>query len=287
MVRLKHASRQELTFMALALPSIIGLLVFFIAPFFLSARMVIIDNPVSGNFVGLSHFSATLENSAFRLAIRNTFDFLIMSVPLNMTFALFIALMLKRIGGIGKSILGALFILPLVIPSGSVVFFWQSLFGLNGFINRLFFMEPINWFNTDYSLFFVVLIFMWKNVGFNIVLYLAGLNLIPKEYYENAAINGAGRIRQFFSITLIYLMPTTFMVFLLSIIQSFQAFREIYLLTGAYPHRSLYMLQHYLNNIFTALDYQRLTAAAYLLTLGIVTLVLIMLFVQRRVMNYE
>jgi multiple sugar transport system permease protein len=82
-------------------------------------------------------------------------------------------------------------------------------------------------------------------------------------------------------------MPTTFMVFLLSIIQSFQSFREIFLLTGAYPHRSLYMLQHYLNNLFSALDYQRMSAAAYILTLCIIALVLIMLFVQRRVMNYD
>jgi len=206
---------------------------------------------------------------------------------LNMAFALFIALMLRRVGGFGKTVLGAFFVLPLVVPSGSIVHFWQSLFGLNGFLNGLFFHEPINWLNTEYTLFIIVFIFLWKNVGFNIVLYLAGLNLIPKEFYENAAIDGAGKLRQFFSITLVYLMPTTFIVFLLSIIQSFQAFREIFLLTGAYPHRSVYMLQHYLNNMFTALDYQRLSAAAYILTFAIVVLVLIMLYVQKRVMNYD
>jgi multiple sugar transport system permease protein len=82
-------------------------------------------------------------------------------------------------------------------------------------------------------------------------------------------------------------MPTTFMVFLLSIIQSFQAFREIFLLTGAYPNRSVYMLQHYLNNLFSALDYQRLSAAAYILTFGVVALVIIMLYVQKKVTNYD
>ena len=287
MFRLKYITRREISLAALVLPSILGISIFFIIPFILSAYMAMIDNPLSGNFVGLFHFGATFENAAFRLAVQNTFDFMSMSVPLNMIFALLIALMLQRIGGYWKALFGIFFILPLVVPSGSVVHFWRSLFGLNGYINGLFFGEPTNWLNTDLSLFFVVIIFLWKNVGFNIVLYLAGLNLIPKEYYENAAISGAGRIRQFFTITLIYLMPTTFMVFLLSIIQSFQAFREIYLLTGAYPHRSLYMLQHYLNNLFSALDYQRLSAAAYILTLSIVVLVLIMLFVQRRVMNYD
>ena len=286
MVRLKYNTRRELLFLALALPSILGLLIFFLLPFLLSIRMVLIDNPVGQNFVGLHHFAATLENTAFRLAMGNTLFFMAMSVPLNMLFALLVAMMLRRVGGLGKSVLGIFFVLPLVVPSGSVVHVWRSLFGLNGFLNRLFLGEPVNWLNTEWAIFLVVLIFMWKNVGFNIVLYLAGLNLIPREYYENAAIEGAGPIRQFFTITFVYLMPTAFMVFLLSIIQSFQSFREIFLLTGAYPHHSLYMLQHYLNNQFAALDYQRLSAAAYILTLGIVALVLIMLFVQRRVMNY-
>jgi multiple sugar transport system permease protein len=287
MIKLKYNTRREVLFVFLALPSIVGLLVFFIVPFLLSIRLAMIDNPVGQNFVGFQHFIFTVQNDAFRLAIRNTLIFMSMSVPLNMMFALFVSMMLRRVGGFGKSILGVFFVLPLVVPSGSVVHFWQSLFGSNGFLNSILGAGPINWLNSQWSLLFVVIIFMWKNVGFNIVLYLAGLNLIPKEYYENAAMEGAGAIRQFFLITLTYLMPTTFMVFLLSIIQSFQAFREIFLLTGAYPHRNLYMLQHYMNNLFAALDYQRLTSAAYFLLLGIVGVVLIMLFVQRRVMNYE
>ena len=286
-LRIKYTTRSELLYLALASVSIVGILVFFIIPYIVSIRLALIDNIVRQNFVGLRNFTATLDNTAFRLAMGNTARFMLMSVPLNMGFALFLAIMLKQIGGIGKNVLGAFFLLPLVIPSGSVVHFWRSLFGLNGFINGLFVGEPVDWFNTEMSLFLVVIIFLWKNVGFNTILYLAGLNLIPKEYYEGAAVDGAGPVSRFRSITLVYLMPTTFMVFLLSIIQSFQSFREIFLLTGAYPHRSLYMLQHYLNNLFTALDYQRLSAGAHILTLGIVALVLIMLYVQRRVLNYE
>jgi len=287
MARLNYNVRREMFLSFLLLPSFLGLMVFFIVPFFLSVQMGVIDNPVGRNFVGLFHFDATLRNPAFQLAIRNTATFIALSVPLNMTFALIIAMMLRRMGAIGKSLIGAFFLLPLAVPSGSIVHFWQSLFGLNGFLNRLFFNEPINWLNMDISLYFIVFIFLWKNVGFNIVLNLAGLNLIPREYYENAAISGAGKLRQFSMITLVYLMPTTFMVFLLSIVQSFQAFREIFLLTGAFPHRSLYMLQHYLNNQFAALDYQRMVAAVYILTISIIAMVLAMLYVQRRVMNYD
>ena len=287
MIRLKYRTRTELLYLTLASASIIGILVFFVLPYVLSIRLAMIDNPIGQSFVGLWHFTATMDNTAFRLAIGNTVKFISMSVPLNMTFALLLAIMLRQVGGLGKSILGSFFLLPLVIPSGSVVHFWRSLFGLNGFINGVFLGTPVDWFNTDMSLILVVIIFLWKNVGFNTVLYLAGLNLIPREYYEGAAVDGASPVNRFFRITLVYLMPTTFVVFLLSIIQSFQSFREIFLLTGAYPHRSLYMLQHYLNNLFTALDYQRLSAAAHILTLGIVALVLIMLYVQRRVLSYE
>ena len=274
-----------MVYLALVLPSVLGILVFFVVPYIVSIRMAMIDNPIGNNYVGFRHFYETAGNAAFRLGIRNTVNFISMSVPLNMAFAMMVALLLRRAGGLAKSLLGAFFLLPLVIPSGSVVFFWRSLFGLNGFVNGVFFGQPADWFNTDWSLALVVVIFLWKNVGFNIVLYLAGLNLIPREYYENAAVDGAGSVRRFFSITLVYVMPTTFMVFLFSIIQSFQTFREIYLLTGAYPHRSLYMLQHYFNNQFTALDYQRLSAGAHIMILGIVALVLVMLFVQKRVVE--
>lgn len=287
MVRLKYNTRRELLFVCLALPSLLGILLFFILPFLLSLGLAMIDNPVGRNFVGFYNFVDAFHNAAFQLAIRNTLLFMSMSVPLNMLFALMIAMMLRRVGGFGKSILGMFFVLPLVVPSGSVVHFWNSLFGLNGFMNGVLGLEPVHWLNSQWALYFVVVIFMWKNVGFNIVLYLAGLNLIPMDYYDNAAIEGAGPLRQFYHITFVYLAPTTFMVFLLSIIQSFQSFREIFLLTGAHPHHRLYMLQHYLNNQFAAFDYQRLASASYILTLGIVLVVLVMFFVQRRVMNYE
>ncbi|MDR2599056.1 MAG: sugar ABC transporter permease, partial [Oscillospiraceae bacterium] len=176
-MRLKYTTRRELVFAALVLPSLIGVLVFFVVPFIVSARMTMIDNPVGNNFVGLFHFEATLENTAFKLAMRNTFDFISMSVPLNMVFALLVAMMLRRVGGIGKAVLGTFFVLPLVVPSGAVVHFWRSLFGINGFINGLLFGTPNDWLNTDYTLFLVVIIFLWKNVGFSIILYMTGLYL--------------------------------------------------------------------------------------------------------------
>jgi len=282
-MRISIRKREELLFILLALPSFVGLAVFFLAPFAASLYLATIDGPVGRNFVGLQHFISTINNGAFRLALRNTLIFIALCVPLNMIIPLVVAMLLNKAGRF-KELFGLFFLLPLVVPSASVVHFWQSLIGINGVVNGLFFRDsPVNWLNTDWALWIVLIIFMWKNAGFNIVLYQAGLNMIPKDYYEYAAIEGAGRWRQFRSVTIIFLTPTIFMVFLMSIVQSFRSFREIYLLAGSHPHQSIYMMQHYMNNLFDMLNYQRLAAAAYILAAGIVAVVMIMFFIQRRV----
>ena len=286
MGRLKAKTRNELVFLFLALPSLIGMLVFFIAPFAYSLYLAVIDNPVGRNFVGLRHFEVTLRNDAFMLGMRNTLIFMGLSVPINMAFPLLIAMALRKLPN--RGLFGMFFLIPLVIPSGSMVHFWHSVFGIHGSINGfLFAAEPINWLNTDFAITVILVIFMWKNAGFNVVLFQAGLDLIPKEYYECAQMEGAGRWKLFRSVTLVYLAPTMFMVLLMSILATFRSFREIYLLSGAHPHRSIYMLQHYMNNMFAALNYQRLASAAYILAAGIVLVMIGVFWLQKRVTNYD
>ena len=285
---LHYGTRRELLLITLALPSFIGVMVFFLIPFAMSLHMAVIDNPIGRNFVGLEHFARTFDNAAFQLGFRNTLRFMLFSVPFNMALALLIATLLQSTNNIIKNILSVCFLLPLVIPSGSMVHFWRSIFGFNGVINGLFFAYyPVNLLNTDHAMFVVAFIFIWKNIGFNIVLYLSGLSLIPKEYYEFASVEGAGKLAQFWHITFMYLVPTTFTVFFMSIILSFRAFREIFLLTGAHPHFSIYTLQHYMNNMFAALNYQRLASASYILTACIVLVVIAVFYIQRRVLRYD
>jgi len=280
---MRQSTREELLFITLALPSFLGLMVFFLIPFGASLYLAMIDNPVGRNFVGFQHFTETINNGAFRLALRNTLVFIALCVPINMVFPLWLAALLNQAKR-GKDLLGMICLLPLVVPSGSVVLFWQNLFGINGVINGLFFSHaPVNWLNTEWARTIILVIFMWKNAGFNIVLYQAGLNMIPKDYYEYASLEGAGKWKQFRTVTMVYLIPTFFMVFLMSIVQSFRSFREIYLLAGAHPHQSIYMLQHYMNNLFDVLNYQRLASASYILSAGIICVVLTLFYVQRKV----
>lgn len=123
----------------------------------------------------------------------------------------------------------------------------------------------------------MIYIFIWKNIGYNTILFTAGLYSIPTTYYESAAIEGANGIARFKYITWVYLLPTTVLVFIMSIINSFKVFKEIYLIAGGYPHESIYMIQHYMNNMFLSLNYQKLSTAAYIL----VTFILILMFILR------
>jgi multiple sugar transport system permease protein len=277
---LKNKNRDELLFLLLSLPSLAGMAVFFVVPFGASLYLAMIDNNVNRGFVLFNNFTQVLSNGAFRLAFGNTVSFIAVCVPVNMVLTLLLALLLRQVSK-HRMLFCTFFLLPLVIPSGSVVYFWKNILGVNGIVNGIFFNGvPVDWLNTDFVRLFVVVVFMWKIAGFNTILYLAGLDMIPKTYYESASIEGAGKIRQFFSITLLYITPTSFVVFLMSFINSFKSFKEIYQLTGAYPFRAIYMLQHYMNNQFSAMDYQKLSAASYILTALTVALVLFLFRAQ-------
>jgi multiple sugar transport system permease protein len=253
-------------------------------PFGISVYYALIDNAASRQFVGLANLIETWNNAAFSLAVRNTLTFMVVSIPLNMALALTLALLLKPISKKVRRVLVVFFLLPLVIPSGSVVFFWRNFIAINGMFNRLFFTytHPTDWLNSDYAMWFVIGIFIWKNVGFNMILFQAGLGFIPKDFYEYAAMEGAGKIRQFRIVTLTYLAPTFLLVFILSVVNSFKVFREIYLLTGTHPNMNIYLLQHFLNNQFANLNYQLMASASFYIFGVILVLVFVLYWLQQR-----
>jgi len=159
------------------------------------------------------------------------------------------------------------------------------LFDWNGSLNAWlshFGLDRVDWMKTEAARYVVMIVYLWKNVGYNIILFLAGLQQIPKDYYETADLEGAGRLRQFTGITLVYLTSTMFFVMIMSIINSFKVFRETYLIAGDYPHDSIYMLQHYMNNTFMSLDIQKLTAAATMMVGCILIIVMGMFALERR-----
>ncbi len=279
--------KKKETIMALILiaPSVIGLLIFYIIPFIWMIIYSFFDSPINGKFVGIQNYIGLLGNNAYKQAVANTAIFTGISVPLIIILSLLLSMLLNKKIRFSHEFRTA-FIVPLVVPVASVIIFFELLFDYRGFLNRIldfFNIAPIDWMNSSYAMIAVITIYIWKNVGYNIILFLAGLQGIPKEYYEAASIDGAGPAAKFFHITLVYLMPTTFFVIIISIINSFKVFREVYLLAGDYPHQSIYMLQHYMNNAFRKLDYHKLVTSAILMTLVIYIFVFILFRVQKRI----
>lgn len=279
--------KKKETIMALILiaPSVIGLLIFYIIPFIWMIIYSLFDSPINGKFVGIQNYIDLLGNNAYKQAVANTAIFTGISVPLIIILSLLLSMLLNKKIRFSHEFRTA-FIVPLVVPVASVIIFFELLFDYRGFLNRIldfFNIVPIDWMNSSYAMIAVITIYIWKNVGYNIILFLAGLQGIPKEYYEAASIDGAGPAAKFFHITLVYLMPTTFFVIIISIINSFKVFREVYLLAGDYPHQSIYMLQHYMNNAFRKLDYHKLVTSAILMTLVIYIFVFILFKVQKRI----
>jgi len=266
------------------IPSLVGVTIFFFLPFGIGFYYSLVDTPIDGKFVGIRNYVDLLGNNSFRRAIWNTFLFTVLCVPMNMLLSLILASLLNgRV--FGQRWFRIAFLSPLVIPVASIVLIWQIFFDLNGILNNWMNAWDVaskDWMEGGSALYIAIMIYVWKNVGYNMLLFLAGLQNIPIDHYEAARIDGAGRWRQWRSITLVYLTPTTFFVFIMSIINSFKVFRETYMLAGPYPHPSLYMLQHFMNNMFQQLDYQKMTSAAFMMATVIVMLVMILFMVERR-----
>jgi multiple sugar transport system permease protein len=266
------------------LPGLAGFSVFFIFPFGLSLVYAFMDKPIGGSFAGFSNFTGLFHNRAYLRGLGNMARFIGISAPLNLAVSLGLALLLNRAGK-RREWFSLVFLVPLVIPSGSMVFFWKTFFSYDGALNGLLRKvgpEKINYLDSNLALPVMILIYLWKNCGYNMVLFLAGLGNIPRDYYEAAWVDNASPLQCFIHITLPCLLPVSVLTFIMSIINSFKIFREIYLITGSYPHESIYTLQHFMNNLFVSLNYPRLTSAAAVLVVIMTVLTQFLLRMERR-----
>ncbi len=281
----KLKTRQALAGFLFAFPSLAGFAIFLAVPFLISLYYCFTQGIGGAEFVGFKNFIDLFNSNSFRLASWNTVIFNTISVPLIMLLSFSLSILLNsQIKGL--PIFRSFFILPLVIPVASVILVWNILFNEYGVINSILIKlgaeVNIDWIRSDKSMWVLVLLYLWKNCGYNVILFLAGLNNIPKEYYESARIDGAGNLACMKAITIPFMIPTGFFVFMMSIVNSFKVFREAYLLGGSYPSLKIYMLQHFMNNNFLNLSYERLTTAAFIMAIVIALLVLILFKIEAR-----
>ena len=270
-----YRRREFLQSVAFLTPSVLGVMLFFVIPFGIVVYYAVMSSPFNGEFVFLDNVISLVQNPAFQTAAKNTATFCLMAVPLAVVLGMGLALILEQKIP-GKSMFRTFFLSPMMVPVASVVLVWQVIFHESGTLNQflsLFGVQAVDWLKSPYCQLVIVILFLWKNLGYNMILFMAALANIPKELLEVADVEGATAIHKFFHIKLRYLSPTVLFVTILSMINCFKIFREVYLLAGSYPYEGLYTLQHYMNNTFVHLNYQKLSAAAVLLALVMIVLI--------------
>lgn len=240
---------------------------------------------MSGEFSGLENYISVLQNEAFRLAASNTLRFVAICVPALMVLSLLFSVMLSLCKS-GADFFKTTMLIPMALPAASVAFLWKVMFHKNGLVNSILLFMGIGalyFMNTEMAFYILIVCYIWKNAGYDMVLWTASLSNISPSLYEAASVDGAGHTRQFFLITLPGLKQDFFIIGILSLINSFKVFREAYLVGGAYPHTSMYMLQHLFNNWFASLDMEKLCAGSAMTAFVILVLILLL----KRVLGEE
>lgn len=271
----KRAFKGKLISWGYLFPSLAGVLLFFVLPFLVVIYYSMVDNPINNQFVFFDNFVKVATNKAFQQAAYNTMKFSAVAVPLAVVLSLLLAMMLEcKIPF--RSQFRTFFLSPMMVPVASVILIWQVLFHYNGIVNDftgLFGADKVDWLKSSHAQVVIVILFLWKNLGYNMILFMAALSSIPKDILEVAVLESATPFQIFWHIKIRYLSSTILFVTIMSLINSFKVFREIYLLTGNYPYDSIYMMQHFMNNAFGQLDYQKLSAAAIMMSMVMVILI--------------
>jgi len=231
-------------------PALLLLLVFFFLPVLAAFLMSFTDFDIyslgdfnKARFVGLANYQALLCDPTFWQALRNTAYFVIVGGPLTIFVSLIAAVFMNSKAVWLRPLFRLGFFAPVVTTLVAVAVVWRYIyhprFGLLNYLLILFSLEGQDWLgNPTLAMPALILLAVWKNFGYNMMIFLAGLQTIPEQLYEAARIDGAGRWKQFTSITIPMLAPTTLFVSIVTMIGYFQFFAEPYIMTGGGPLNS-------------------------------------------------
>ena len=257
------------------LPGVSGVLLFYLLPFLEVVRRSFMKSG-SGAFVGIDNYREVFENGAFALAVRNTFLYMAVGVPLLMGISLFLSMLLRNL--LFRRRLVSAMLLPMAVPAAVMVLTLQILIDRQGVINGVLTkvseqiaafpaFSAIDYLNTGWALAVVVCSFLWKNTGYMVILWLAGLAALPKEVEEAAQVDGANRWQNWHYIIRPGLSGSFFTIGMLSVLQIFKSYREVWMVAGSYPQEHIYFLQHLLQNWYLKLEFDRMAALTVILSL--------------------
>ena len=230
---LKKRKRSEALWgWSMAAPALIGLVVLNIVPIIRTIQQTFYKTGDFGRgnkFVGLNNYEKVFGDSEMWQSLVNTLKYAIVEVPFSIAIALVLAVLLNRKMR-GRSAYRTIFFLPMVAAPAAIAMVWRWLYNSEfGLINNVFGLN-VRWIsNPQIAVFSIAIIGIWSIVGYNMILFLSGLQEVPRDYYEAAAIDGATGVKQFFHITLPLISPTIFFVVVTRVISAFQVFDLIYM----------------------------------------------------------
>ena len=293
-IRLRRSFFEALWGYLFLLPQMIGLIVFALIPIITVFALSLVEWDGLGGitFVGFSNFQAQFADPTFRTALINTTYYTILVVPGGLALSLLVALGLNKVRG--KEIYRVIYFMPVVTSSVAVSVIWMWLlngdFGLiNGFLKLVFNINGPQWLtNQRLVLPSIAVMSIWWTLGFNMVIFLAGLQAIPAVYLEAAKIDGANSWQSFWRITLPLLSPTLFFITVISVISSFQVFDQTYVMTSGGPGRASYtMVYHIYDLAFQKFTFGAASAASVILFVILLALTLLQFSFQKRWVHYE
>ena len=282
----KNDGKAALLFLA---PWFVGLALIVAGPLFASLYLSLTDYDLLSDpgFIGLDNYLRMLDDPRLRNALVVTFTYVFVSVPLQLAAAMLLALVLDR-GLRGLAIYRSVFYLPSLLGSSvAIAILWRQIFGTQGLVNQVLALVGIEgqgWVShPDYALGTLVILNVWT-FGSPMIIFLAGLRQIPEMYYEAASIDGAGKLRQFRSITIPMLTPIIFFNLVLQVINAFQTFTQSYIVsngTGGPVDSTLFYTLYLYQRGFGALDMGYASAMAWLLLIIIAGMTAVNFFASR------
>ncbi len=262
----KTAFQSRYAWIGFLLPSLAGVLIFVLLPFADVVRRSFLT-AVTEEWTGLHNYELVFANQAFRLAVKNTVRFTLVCLPLLIGIGLFLSVQLRRLKKV--QLIKSLFLLPMAMPAATVVLIWKMIFAKQGFLNAGLLLAGLlpegampDYMGTGASFWVLVFSYIWKNLGYTMVLWLAGIFSVSEGLTEAARVDGATKRQCFWYVIFPNLKGSLYTITVLSFLNSFKVFREAYLVAGSYPHESMYLLQHLFNNWFVNLELDKMAASA-------------------------
>ena len=270
------------------LPAAIVLMVFFFIPFFQTFILSFFDysnNIYSPQFIGLENYIQLFKTPILYKVLANTFIYLLVAVPILAILPLFLAILLnQKIRGV--TLYKILIYLPVIVSIVVAAIAFKWLYAEQGILNyviMLIGLKPIGWLtDPNYTLYSVILVTIWKGIGYYMIIYLAALMSVPKELYEACDIDGASFLTKHLTVTIPHIMPTIALVTTISAISAMKVFAEIYVMTKGGPLNSSKTIVYYIyERAFENLDLGFASAMAVIL------LVIVMIFSLINIFCFE